>query len=340
MNILRRSLAKALTLLLPVALLLSGCGKKASHTDSSADQLFPITVQLDWFAEPEHGAFFTAEQLGYFEDEGLAVTLIPGGPNAYVTQKVATNTAQVGQYDSTNSFLAIQEGLPIVNIAVVFQHDPTVLMMHENSPVKRVEDLNGALIKSRPEWAFLAFLKKRYDVNFKLIPQDFGLQEFAANPQLIQQGFYTSEPFFLKQQGIEVRWINPADAGFDSTNTLIANRNFAQKHPDQLRALLRAYYRGYKTYIEGDPTPAHKRMLELNSNATPEFLTWCRQQMIDGNICKGFPEKGAAGDYVMISVKRVARQIKMLEDLGILKPGAVTPESAVDTSFLPNPDAL
>ncbi len=328
------------SLALAIASLLTGCKDKAPAQDAPSSKLFPITVQLDWFAEPEHGAFFTAEQLGYFTEEGLAVTLIPGGPNAYVTQKVATGEAQVGQFDSTNSFLAIQQGLPITNIAVVFQHDPTVLMMHESNPIRSVGDLNGALIKSRPEWAFLAFIKKRYGVEFKLVPQDFGLQEFAATPLLLQQGFYTSEPFFLKEQGIAVRWLNPTDAGFDSMNTLIANRDFARKHPEQLRALLRAYYRGYKEYIEGDPAPAHKRMLELNSKATPEFLTWCRQQMIDGNICKGFPEKGAAGDYVMISPDRVARQIKMLEELGILEKGAVTVEAAVDASFLPAPADL
>lgn len=328
------------SLALAIASFLTGCKDKAPAQDAPSSKLFPITVQLDWFAEPEHGAFFTAEQLGYFTEEGLAVTLIPGGPNAYVTQKVATGEAQVGQFDSTNSFLAIQQGLPITNIAVVFQHDPTVLMMHESNPIRSVGDLNGALIKSRPEWAFLAFIKKRYGVEFKLVPQDFGLQEFAANPLLLQQGFYTSEPFFLQQQGISVRWLNPTDAGFDSMNTLIANRDFARKHPEQLRALLRAYYRGYKEYIEGDPAPAHKRMLELNSKATPEFLTWCRQQMIDGNICKGFPEKGAAGDYVMISPDRVARQIKMLEELGILEKGVVTVEAAVDASFLPNPTDL
>lgn len=322
------------------SLVLSGCKDKTAPESASTTKLFPITVQLDWFAEPEHGAFFTAEQLGYFEAEGLAVTLITGGPNAYVTQKVATGEAQVGQFDSTNSLLAIQQGLPITNIAVVFQHDPTVLMMHESNPVHSVRDLDGALVKSRPEWAFLAFIKKRYGVEFKLVPQDFGLQEFAANPLLLQQGFYTSEPYFLQQQGISVRWLNPTDAGFDSMNTLIANRDFARKHPEQIRALLRAYYRGYKEYIEGNPEPAHKRMMELNSNATAEFLTWCRQQMIDGNICKGFPEKGAAGDYVMISAERVARQIKMLEELGILEKGAVTVEAAVDASFLPDPSTL
>ena len=45
---------------------------------------FKLTVQLDWVAEPEHGGFYQAQAKGYFRDEGLDVTLIPGGPGAHV----------------------------------------------------------------------------------------------------------------------------------------------------------------------------------------------------------------------------------------------------------------
>src|SRR5436189_4757994 len=46
--------------------------------------LFKIKVQLDWVAEPEHGGFYQAQAKGFFREEGLDVTLIPGGPGAFV----------------------------------------------------------------------------------------------------------------------------------------------------------------------------------------------------------------------------------------------------------------
>ncbi|MDX2109578.1 MAG: ABC transporter substrate-binding protein [Verrucomicrobiota bacterium] len=312
---------------------LTGCGKKV--VVNTETKLFPITVQLDWFAEPEHGAFYTAKALKYFEQEGLDVTLLDGGPGAFVTQKVATGVAQFGQYDSTNSFLAIQEGLPITNIAVVFQHDPTALLMQESNPVKTFADLNGKVIKARPEWAFLPFIKKKYGIDFRLVPQDFGLQELMADSTLVQQGFYIAEPFYTEQKGIKLKWLHVYDAGFDSCNTIIANREFLAKQPERVRAFLRAYYRGYKEYCEGDPTPAHDLMLAINKNATRAFLEWSRAQIIKENLAKGDPTKGGAGDYVMISPDRVGRQIAQMESLGLLKPGAVTVEKAVDARFLP-----
>ena len=55
-------------------LLLSGC---RSNQNQSASGLTPVTLQLDWYPQPEHGGFFAAQLLGYYKAEGLDVTLSP-----------------------------------------------------------------------------------------------------------------------------------------------------------------------------------------------------------------------------------------------------------------------
>src|SRR6185436_20382558 len=71
-----------------------------------------IKVQLDWVAEPEHGGFYQAEARGYFREEGLDVTLIPGGPGAHVMPSVATGKADIGQAGDIETLLKQAEGLP------------------------------------------------------------------------------------------------------------------------------------------------------------------------------------------------------------------------------------
>src|SRR5690606_8910791 len=83
-----------------------------------------ITVQLDWVAEPEHGGFYQAEARGFFREEGLDVTIIPGGPGAQVMPSVATGRADIAQAESTGTLLQQAEGLPVVQFAAVFQDDP------------------------------------------------------------------------------------------------------------------------------------------------------------------------------------------------------------------------
>ena len=179
-----------------IALLCAGCSRQPAAAPESAAP-FKMTVQLDWVAEPEHGGIYQALAKGYFREAGLDVTVIQGGPNAFVMQKLATGKADIGQSDSTNTLLAISQGLPLIQIGAVFQNDPSVLMLHADNPVKRFEDLDGKTIMARPEWAFLPYLRAKYHVNFNIIPQNFAVGNFIADPNFIQQGFYTAEPYYI-----------------------------------------------------------------------------------------------------------------------------------------------
>src|SRR5580658_2487437 len=129
-------------LLIALAALAAGCSRKEAPpaaspgTRDAGSPPFKITVQLDWVAEPEHGGFYQALARGFFRDEGLDVTLVPGGPNAFVMQKLATGQADIGQSDSTNVLLAISQGIPIIHVGAVFQNDPSVLMLHADNPVR------------------------------------------------------------------------------------------------------------------------------------------------------------------------------------------------------------
>jgi NitT/TauT family transport system substrate-binding protein len=323
-------------LFLPIAVCLlsftAACSRKGVEARANAGVLFPIKLQIDWVAEPEHGAFYTAEALGYFKAEGLDVEIIQGGANAYVQAKVATNQVQIGQSDSTNILLAIAAGAPLVNVGAIFQHDPSVFMMQEKNPVNTWKDLQGKTIMARPEWAFIPYLRKKYDLQFNVIPQSFDLGRMAVDPTLIQQGYYIAEPYFLEQHGIKLKFLHVWDAGFDSYTTIVTNRNFAREHPEQLRAFLRACYRGWKYYIETDGTPAHDIMFKVNQKVTRDYMEWSRRQIISAHLAKD--EKG---DYIAIDPERIRREIGQLEDLSIIPKGKIKAEDAVDTSFLPKP---
>jgi NitT/TauT family transport system substrate-binding protein len=320
------------SLLLLTAALVGGCSRHPSGGAGAPAALPKMTVQLDWVAEPEHGAFYTAEALGYFRAEGLDVTLEQGGPNADSLIKVATNQAQVGQSDSTTVLIAIQAGGPLLNIAALFQHDPSVFMMQAANPVNTWADLQGKAVMARPEWAFLPYVQKKYGIQFQVIPQNFDLGRLAVDPHFIQQGFYIAEPYHLERQGVKLKYLYVWDTGFDAYTTLITNRAFARDHGDQLRAFLRALYRGWKYYLEQDPGPAHAIMLRVNPKVTADYLNWSRQQIISAQLAKN-----ADADYLTITPERFGRQISQLEDLGILPPHSLATAAVMDASFLPKP---
>ena len=62
--------------------MLGGCRKQPA-----SNGLTPVTLQTDWYPQPEHGGFYDAQIRGYYKDEGLDVTILPGGP--YVNSRSA-----------------------------------------------------------------------------------------------------------------------------------------------------------------------------------------------------------------------------------------------------------
>ena len=319
---------------LATAALLAGCGRP-SPVPAAGPRPTPakIIVQLDWVAEPEHGAFYTAEAMGFFRDEGLDVTLVQGGPNTYVLNKIAANQVQLGQSDSTTVLVAIHNGAPLLNVAAIFQHDPSVFMMQESNPVQTWADLQGRTVMARPEWAFLPYLQKKYPLEFKVLAQNFDFGRLVRDPNFIQQGYYIADPYSVVRQGVKLKYLYCWDTGFDAYTTLVTSRAFARDHGPELRAFLRALHRGWQYYLEQDAGPAHAIMLRINpKKVTADYLDWSRGQIISAHLARN-----AEADYLAISPERYQRQIAQLEDLGILPPQSLKVADVMDASFLPKP---
>lgn len=308
-----------------------------SAADAAAERpLTRITVQLDWVAEPEHGGFYQAQARGFFREAGLDVVLIPGGPNAFVMPSVATGKADIGQADSTNTLLQQAESLPVVQFAAVFQDDPSGILVHADSPVRKFEDLQGKTVIARPEWAFLKFLQKKYGLTVNIVPQNFSVAAFMGNKEALQQGYFIAEPYHITQAGGKSpRFLSTWDAGFRAYAVLVTNRKFAREHPAELRAFVRAYVRGWRDYLEGDPTPAHTALKQANPTNTDEFMMFSRQMILNEKLVTGRDPDGGAAKIGRLDPARYATQIAQLEDLGILPRGKVTTAQAVTTAFLP-----
>jgi NitT/TauT family transport system substrate-binding protein len=293
-----------------------------------------LNVQLDWVAEPEHGGFYQAQAKGFFADEGLDVTIIPGGPNAFVMPKVATGQADIGQADSTNTLLQQAEGLPVVQFGAVFQDDPSGLLVNADSNVHTFADLEGKTLVARPEWAFLTYLREKMGLHFTIVPTNYAITGFLTGKEHIQQGYYIAEPYHIvKAGGKEPRFLSTWEADFRAYAVLVTNRRFAREHPVELKAFMRAYIKGWQDYLDGDPAPAHALMKAANANNTDEFLLASRQLIIDGELVTG---RGQGADNIgRLDPQRYVRQIEQLEELGILPKGKVTADKAMTTQFLP-----
>ena len=204
--------------------LLSGCKKQAASSG-----LFPVTLQTDWYPQPEHGGFYEALLKGYYKQEGLDVTISPGGPMIIGDQQVASGAATFAMESSDQVLVSVSHGLPLVAVAATLQRDPQGVMVHRDSPVKSFADLNGHAVSVRPGSIWFQYLVKKYNLNdVREIPATFSVANFLADPNYIQQAFVTSEPYFAKKGGAEVRMLQVSDTGYVPYRVYVTSQSFCE----------------------------------------------------------------------------------------------------------------
>src|SRR6202167_4094945 len=242
-----------------VSLSLLGCRRPA--VDSG---LTKIVFQADWYPQPEHGGFYTALVKGYYKDEGLDVTILPGGPYVSMEQQVATGGAQFGMGSSDKTLESVSGGQPVIAVAATMQRDPQGIMVRKDSPIRTFADLNGHTVAIKPGSTWFEFLVKRFQLNnVREIPAMQNVANFVANPEYIQQAFATSEPFFAHQAGIETRILLTSDAGYNPYRVMFTTKPYLEQHPDVVAKFVRASLKGWKDYLN-DPTAAHAAIIKLN----------------------------------------------------------------------------
>jgi NitT/TauT family transport system substrate-binding protein len=307
-----------------------GCARL--HEPKSVPALRPVTLQTDWFPQAEHGGFYQALAKGFYRDAGLAVELLPGGPGSGINLRVAKGQADFGMNRSDDLIVAASQGLPVLIVAAVLQHDSQVLLVHEASPVKTLEDLAGRTVTASIGMAWIPWLKKTRGIEFSLRPQTYGLAGFFSDPDAIQQGLLTNEPYLAREKGIPIRILPLRAAGLDVYHTIFCGRELARNEPGVVKAFVVASIRGWHDYLEGDPAPAHALILERNAQMTRAFLDFSRAEMrLRGLVC-GDPKLGE--NIGFIDLQRIREQIDKLSQLNIMRE-VPRVETIATTEFLP-----
>ena len=317
--------------LLILALLAGGCAPK-EPVAVRATSLRKVVLQSDWFPQAEHGGFYQALAKGFYREAGLDVQILPGGPGAAIKLSVAKGTADFGMYRSDDVIVAASRGMPLIIIGAVLQHDPEGLLVHAESPVKTLADLNGRSVIAPPSMTWIPYVKQKYGVKFDLRPLNYGLAVFLGDPTAIQQCMMTSEPYFAEERGVKVRTIPLSGSGYDPYHAIMCRRELTRTSPEMVRAFVAASIRGWKDYLEGDPSPAHALILQRNSQMTPGQLEYSRRALIAQALVTGDPSHN---EHIgRISIKRIQQQIDVLTETKILEV-PVTAASVATRAFLP-----
>ena len=280
-----------------LAALLAACSPASKTAAPAAGAPTVIRFATDWRAEAEHGGFYEALANGEYAKRGLDVKIIQGGPGVNVPQLLAAGSVDLGI--GSNSFIVlnlVQEGVPVKAVAAFFQKDPQVLIAHPDTGVNSIADLKGhpILLGDASVTTFWVWLKAKYGFTDDQVRKyTFNNGPFLADQRAAQQGYLASEPYTIeKQAGVKPKVFLLADNGYPGYATMImAPDALIARNPAAVKAFVEASAKGWRDYLNGDPTPAYALIKKANPEMTQDILDQAHAKLkayaiVDGGDAK------------------------------------------------------
>jgi NitT/TauT family transport system substrate-binding protein len=250
-----------------------------------------VSFGTNWLAEAEHGGFYQAVADGTYEKYGLKVTIVQGGPQAVNQGLLLGDKIQFYMGGMLGAFNAIDQGVPVIEVAAMFQKDPQVLIAHPDSGVETFADLAKlpTIFMNKDGFAYyFQWMKVTYegfrDEQYK--PYTFNPAPFLADKMSAQQGYLTSEPLQIeKQGGFKPKIFLLADEGYDPYSTTIeVKQDYLAANPDIVQRFVDASIIGWYNYLYGDNAAANALIKKDNPEMTDEQLAYSIAKMKEHGI--------------------------------------------------------
>ena len=173
---------KVVALAVAATFVIVGCNTPAATTAAK----IPVSLQLQWFPQAQFAGYFAALDKGYYADEGLDVTILPGAVDIVPATVVAGGKAQFGISWVPRMLAPRESGADLQVIGQVFQRSATTQVSFKSKGINSVADFKGKKIGSwgfGNEFELLAGMKKAGldpDKDVTIVPQQFDMNAFVA----------------------------------------------------------------------------------------------------------------------------------------------------------------
>lgn len=106
-------------------------------------ELEKVKLKLNWIPGGDHSFYFVAKELGYYQDNGLDVTIERGQGSLNTVSKVDVGTVEIGLADTPTAIIARSKGAKVKIIAMVYSNSPNGIKTRPDTGIKEPKDLEG-----------------------------------------------------------------------------------------------------------------------------------------------------------------------------------------------------
>ena len=256
-----------------------------------------VTLQLKWVTQAQFAGYYVAKDKGFYEEEGLNVTIKPGGPDIAPEQVIASGQADVITTWMPAALAARERGVPLVNIAQPFKNGGLEFTCLKETGVESPADFPGKTLgvwffgNEYPFYAWMAklglktdgseggvtVLKQAFNVDALLQKQAACISVMTYNEygQVLDAGITPDQlvTFSYRDQGVTV-----LEDGLYVMEDKLADPAFAET----MVKFVRASMKGWK-YAEANPDEAAQIVID-NDESGAQSLD--HQKYMMGEVAK------------------------------------------------------
>ncbi|HNX75798.1 MAG TPA: ABC transporter substrate-binding protein [Candidatus Rifleibacterium sp.] len=239
-----KSIFAGLLLLLALSL-----GQYSAAAPVSGSEPEKINLQLKWKHQFQFAGYYAAIEKGFYHNAGFAVNLIEAPETGEPAFEVIEGRAEYG-VTGPDILLQRAKGLPVVALAVIFQHSPLVLLARKESGINSIHDLSGKRVMIEPAAAELeAYLQveRMLPEKYSKLPHSHTPDDFISGRVDAISAYSSDELFLINQSGCEFVTLNPRSAGIDFYGDLLfTTQHQIDKSPERVNAFIKATQQGWE----------------------------------------------------------------------------------------------
>jgi len=214
-----------------------------------------VTLHLQWYHQFQFAGYYAAQEKGFYQEEGLNVNIVEGGPGVETFKDFETKSGHYGTAHAAGVLSHYVKSRQVIVVAGIFQHSANVIITRKDRSLNSPHDLVNSKTVIMPggdiELSAMLLNEGIDPTFFCKQPEENYLEKIIEGKIDAIDGYISNEPYTIQKAGVPVSIISPINYGIDFYgDVLITSKKESREHPARVNSFRAASLRGWEYAME------------------------------------------------------------------------------------------